>query len=179
MKLAHCDDANCAGGGESVVTVDSGGVVGRFTSLELDAAGKPVISYLDSTNQDLKVAYCDDANCAGVGDNVVTVDSGGDVGWYTSLELDAAGNPVVSYYDMIDQDLKLAHCDPASCVVDVTPPAVSIALDPVTADGADGWYVSPVQATVTATDISPMTVRCTLDPTGVPQSFTDLPDDPL
>jgi hypothetical protein len=178
LKVAHCDDANCAGGGESVVTLDSGGVVGRFTSLVLDAAGNPVISYLDSTNQDLKVAHCDDANCAGVGDRLVTVDSAGDVGWYTSLELDAAGNPVVSYRDIANQDLKLAHCDQASCVVDVTPPVVSIALDPVTADGTNGWYTSPVHVAVTATDISPATVRCALDPTEVPQSLADLPDTP-
>ncbi len=115
LKVAHCNDANCAGGDESIVAVDRAGVVGGDTSLELDAAGNPVVSYFDDTNDDLRLVRCDDANCAGGGERFVTVDSAGVVGWFTSLVLDAAGNPVVSYFDATNDDLKVAHCNDTDC----------------------------------------------------------------
>ena len=54
-----------------------------------------MISYLDFTNDDLKLAHCNDANCASA--TFTTVDSAGSVGYYTALALDASGQPVISY----------------------------------------------------------------------------------
>ena len=117
LKLAHCNDVNCAGNNESLVTVDGAGGsdVGQYTSLVLDASGFPVISYYDVANADLKLVHCNDANCVGSNETFQTIDSTGDVGRYTSLRLDSVGNPVISYYDVTNFDLKLAHCSNANC----------------------------------------------------------------
>jgi Ca2+-binding RTX toxin-like protein len=116
LRVAHCDDPNCEGGGESVVTVDSRGNVGDYTSLVLDGSGNPVISYSDISDEDLKLAHCDDPNCENGGESFARVDGPQDVGTYTSLMLDAVGNPVISYHDGTNGDLKLAHCNDPNCV---------------------------------------------------------------
>lgn len=75
-------------------TVESAGSAGWFTSLALDNAGTPHISYQggDFANPVLKYA-----RWTGSGwDIKPAVDNGG---WYTSLALDSAGNPHISYLD--------------------------------------------------------------------------------
>jgi hypothetical protein len=123
LKVVHCNDANCnpmVNGAESPQTVDSTDDVGQFTSLVLDSSGNPVISYYDETNTDLKLATCDDADCAGDNESLLTVDSTDDVGSNTSLVLDASGFPVISYFDNTSDDVKLAHCDNTLCVPSFT-----------------------------------------------------------
>jgi hypothetical protein len=115
LRIAHCNDANCAGGNESIATVDQPGNVGLYTSLELDSTGKPVIIYYDATNGDLKVAHCNDADCVGGDESLASVDQLGAVGFFTSLALDAAGNPVISLHDNTNLDLKVAHCNDGDC----------------------------------------------------------------
>lgn len=117
LKLVHCDDPHCKGDrSSSVTTLDTAGIVGSYTSLALDHEGKPVVSYYDSSNGDLKLLHCDDPNCKGdESGNISVPDSLNDVGLHTSLALDSIGNPVVSYYDFTHGNLKLLYCTSPTC----------------------------------------------------------------
>jgi hypothetical protein len=95
----------------TITTVDSTVNAGVDTSLALDGSGNPRISYHRVDTDDLKYAWCD-VNCANTGNWAAeAVDSAGDVGEYTSLALDAGGNPRISYYAFETGALKYAFCD--------------------------------------------------------------------
>jgi hypothetical protein len=65
-----------------------------------------VIAYQDFTTDDLKVALCHDPGCSDA--TLVVLDAEGDTGEWTSIALDAGGNPVVAYFDDTNDVLKLA-----------------------------------------------------------------------
>jgi hypothetical protein len=115
LKVAHCDDPNCSGGGESIETLDMEGVTGLHASLQLDASGNPVVAYYNTTADDLKVAHCNDPNCTGGDESIETVDDHDNVGRYASLALDESGHPVVAFREEPDDNLVLIHCNDPDC----------------------------------------------------------------
>jgi hypothetical protein len=96
-----------------------------------------VISYYDATSSDLKVAHCGDAACIS-GNTVTTVDSAEAVGQYTSIAIGADGFPVISYYDSVNTNLMVAHCEDAACAGYNTVITVDSAWD----EGSVGSYSS-------------------------------------
>lgn len=119
LKFAACT-ANCSTAAPTwtIVTVDVGGGVGQWTSLSISSTtGRPRISYYDQGNRILKYAVCT-AGCNTMGGTWVSGVADGfgvvNVGQYTSIaEFNGGpleGLPAVSYYDVTNQNLKLAIC---------------------------------------------------------------------
>jgi hypothetical protein len=96
-------------------TIDTVGV-DQHTSIAIGADGFGVIAYYDhnGTEGDLEVAHCLDTACTSAELN--TVDGGAeDVGQYASIAMGTDGFPLISYYDVTNGDLKVAHCTDPAC----------------------------------------------------------------
>jgi hypothetical protein len=113
LNLVACTDTTCATTPTPRV-LDNTGDVGQHVSLRLSAAGNPIMSYLDVSNSNLKLAVCTNPTCSTT-PTLRTLDSTDAVGWWTSLQLASSGNPVIAYYDNSNGNLKLAVCSDATC----------------------------------------------------------------
>jgi len=76
--------------------------------------GLPIIVINEDSTGDLNILRCGNATCTS-GNSVAAPDTVGDVGEVPSIALTAAGNPVVSYGDVSNGDLKLLACADPGC----------------------------------------------------------------
>jgi hypothetical protein len=162
LKIAVCLDAACTT--SNIITADNSGTVGRFNSVGINGLGNPVVSYYhedyrDSQNRQkraLKVAACNNPTCStGVISSTVDFDDAAfisDIGAHSSLAINGLGNPVISYIDFWNGDLKVATCGNPTCTsgntiatVDSPDPAkigedTSIDINPVTGFPVVSYY---------------------------------------
>jgi preprotein translocase subunit Sec61beta len=136
LKAAHCIDINCSAATKSVLdrgTVPSGSSltpdVGDYTALTIGGDGRGLISYYDRANGNLKTAHCVGVTCTCsttgcTPATISTVDgtpppntsgSGPDVGLYTSITTGADSLGLISYHDLTNYKLKVAHCTTSVC----------------------------------------------------------------
>ena len=172
LKVAACANAGCTGT-PTITTIDSVDVVGYYTSIAIGDNGYPVISYSDFTNGDLKVAACTTTGCTGT-PTITTIDSDGNVGYYTSIAIGDNGNPVISYRDSTNTALKVAACTTTGCTGTPT-------ITTVDSDGDVGLYTSiaignngyPVISYSDATNTALKVAACTTtDCSGTPTITT-------
>jgi len=110
----RCADFTCSSRfAES--TLDSTGLVGRFSSLAIGTDGLPVISYADETNGALKFVHCTNVFCSFF-DPPLTLDTS--QGDHTSIAIGTDGFPVISYGQ---NPLKFVHCTSVDCLFFDTP----------------------------------------------------------
>ncbi|MBL6634670.1 MAG: hypothetical protein ISP35_00565 [Ilumatobacteraceae bacterium] len=185
LKVAACANAGCTGT-PTITTVDSDGAVGYYTSIAIGDNGNPVISYRDSTNTALKVAACTTADCSGT-PTITTVDSDGDVGYYTSIAIGDNGYPVISYLDATNSALKVAACTNADCTGTPTITTIdstdNVGYDTSIAIGDNGYPVISYRdatntalkvAACTATDCSGTPTITTIDSDGAVGYYTSI-----
>ena len=109
LKIAVCNNPTCTT--STNTTIDSAGEVGFHTSIAIGTNGNPIISHLDAGNLDLKIAACNNPTCEALGGapaaTNTTIDSDGVVGWWPSMTIGTNGNPIISYGDLENYDLKV------------------------------------------------------------------------
>lgn len=138
LRISACLDPTCQSVDEQ--TLDSSVTVEGRTSIVVNRDGLPVVSYYDATNRNLKVASCTSPTCTGPIE-LRTLDATGDVGAEPAIAIGANGNPVISYRDITNADVKVAACtDPtcASATVTTVDSAGNVGQDTSIALGSNG-----------------------------------------
>jgi hypothetical protein len=134
----------------SIVTIDpsTSSNDGTDSSVKL-IDGVPVVAFVNTNSDDIKLTVCNDANCSSY--TTRTIDSTVQNG-YPSLAISPDGKPVISYWDAGVNRLYLAICADAACssstIVDVLSggvyPSLAITSDgkPVISYGGSGVIVT-------------------------------------
>ena len=110
LKAFDCSNTACSAG--TARTLDSGGLVGEYSSIAIRDSGLPIISYYDAGNEGLKAFDCSNTACSA--GTARTLDSGGSVGEYTSIAIRDSGLPIISYWEANDS-LKAFDCSNTAC----------------------------------------------------------------
>ncbi len=113
LKVANCSDVACSTAITSAV--DTFGDVGLYTSVTIGSDGQGLISYWDRGSGDLKVAHCTGGVfCGGVAAATLEgllVNTGA----FTSVTIGPDGLGLISYHDLTNTNLKVAHCNDVAC----------------------------------------------------------------
>jgi hypothetical protein len=123
LKIARCDDPDCAAGGDTIETANTN-TGAHSPSIAIDSAGFPVVAYYDGFARTF-VLHCNDASCSGANESNPLVMTGGSnspsPNGPPSIALDSHGLPVASLYRGEGNDLAILHCGDANCSIPALP----------------------------------------------------------
>ena len=117
LKYATCSSGCTTASNWNLVTLDSAGYTGWYTSIAIDSNDAIHISYGDNTNQDLKYATCSSGCTSGSNWNKVTLDETGNTGYDTSIAIDANDAVHIVYRDFTNGDLEYIALDASSNIL--------------------------------------------------------------
>lgn len=107
LRVAHCNDPACAGGDESITTLDTDGLVGSFAALAIGAEGLPIVAYYDLTGGLVKLVRCRDHTCSGFEAPRVVAQDDETMKSFLAITIRPDGAPIVAFFNQTNGDLKL------------------------------------------------------------------------
>ena len=113
LKVAQCNNQACSVA-PTISILDQVGSVGSYTSIATGVDGLGLISYIDNTYQDLKIAHCNNIDCTSATSSVLQT-----IGHNiedTSIAIGSDGLGVISYHYSTFMDLMVAHCSNELCL---------------------------------------------------------------
>jgi len=111
--LLKCNDLACSGGDDRITTLDdTNDPVGLYTNVAIGADGFPVISYIDSVRNGLKVVKCIDFECADADEQITLVTYGV---YFPSLAIGVDGFPIIAYHNNSIGALSVIKCNDPAC----------------------------------------------------------------
>jgi FG-GAP-like repeat len=119
LVVAHCVNVYCTGVTRALV--HTGVFTGWWGSIAIGADGLGVVAYTDATNQNVEVAHCENVACTTLQRTVIDeFDNQGHGA--DSIAIGADGLPLITYLDLTNDVLKVAHCADVACAVPLGAP---------------------------------------------------------
>ncbi|HEY7863304.1 MAG TPA: hypothetical protein VIE39_06580, partial [Thermoanaerobaculia bacterium] len=113
--LVRCNDPICAGNDETTQAINGTYCGAGRSDVAITLDGYPIVSQPNGgcvQPPSLNVADCSDSGCVAAASSVFF--DGQNTGQFSSIAIGTDGNPVVSYYDAANGDLKVLHCNDRS-----------------------------------------------------------------
>jgi len=136
LKTVHCTNTICSTH-DTPNTIYSTGESGKYTSITLDNTGRGVISFVRVHavgDERVYMARCSNTECSSSTEYLVDYTGGANASKRTSITIGSDGLPFIAYYDGGNSDLKVAHCETATCS--------SATVQKLVQSGGTGYYPS-------------------------------------
>ncbi len=111
--ITKCGNSACSSGNTTTQITDTD-IIGYGTSIAIGNDGLPIISYGNSTDDDLMITKCGNSACSS-GNTTIQISDGDNVGDDNSIAIGTDGLPVISHYNSTDGDLMITKCGNTAC----------------------------------------------------------------